>query len=191
MWFAAQLLGVLGVASQALGEEPDESVVKAVISEPTTPMYQNIFSVGVGTAGLIRNRSELLQPNLITWNARYGWAPVQALTWEFGYIGGTNTVVDRQNTLMVTLIESTIKWNLLPRSPVVPFVAGGAGYGLFSWEDRRESTMTVPLVGGLDIVIDYVVLEARATVRPKMFGRLDSRVASEDWMLEANLGSLF
>jgi hypothetical protein len=189
MWMGAQWMLAMG---QALATEPQASLVEKEVDEPKP--YQNTFSVGVGTAGLIRERSEVVEimgPDLLAWNARYAWAPVHALAWEFGYSGGTDTMAERRNPLMVTLLETDVKLNLLPRAPLVPFVAGGLGYGLFSWKDRRISTMTVPLAGGLDVVIDYLVLEGRTTVRPKMFGPLETRGAYQDWMLEANIGSQF
>jgi hypothetical protein len=157
--------------------------------------YPNNFSIGAGALGPMSGGFNPRDPNAVSWNLRYGWHPVNLLTWELAYTGATDemTVDDSEDATVATLLETGLKADLFGRrAPISPIVAAGVGYGAFTAGQQDLATLTVPLAAGLEGRAKNLLLATRVTWRPTFFDDLAfSELGADSWMWTADIGTRF
>jgi hypothetical protein len=110
------------------------------------------------------------------------------VTWELAYLGATNMFAAGPGEGAVrTLVETDLKLDLIPISPLCPFVAAGVGYQVTTRPTIQDVGFVTPLAAGLDVNVDTVMVEARATARPTWW----SPGSRSTWTAELALGSRF
>jgi hypothetical protein len=184
----------------ALAQDPDavrtvEVDIYRDLDGPFDPAeYPNAFTIGAGALGAMADDFDPQGASSESWNLRYGWHPINLLTWELAYTGATDemTVEERGDATVATLIETGAKMDLIPMSPLTPILAAGVGYGAFTAAQQDLSTLTVPLAGGLELKADNLLLGTRFTWRPTFFDQVAlSDIGGDSWTWTADIGTRF
>lgn len=193
-------LAATALGAPAYAQDPaDVRVIEVEIYQdmdgPFDPAeYQNEFTIGAGALGVVSDGLDPGTPSSIGWNLRYGWHPINLLTWELAYTGATDemTVEDEADGTVATFLETTGKMDLIPMSPVSPFIAAGVGYGAFTAAQQDLGTLTVPVAAGLEGRADNLMLATRLTWRPTFFDAVGlSDIGGDSWMWTADIGTRF
>lgn len=156
--------------------------------------YPNTFTIGAGALGAVDRGLDPAGPTAITWNLRYGWHPVNLVTWELGYTGATNemSAEDTTSATVATIVETGLKLDVIPAWPLTPIVGAGVGYAAFTAGQEDLATLTVPVVAGLEAKADNLLLGTRITYRPTFFDDLAlSDLGADSWTWTADIGTRF
>lgn len=156
---------------------------------------QHSLAVGAGALGFVDTGLSPTGSAAPTWNLRYGFTPIEPLTWEVSYVGAVR-VEDQDTNLTATLFETGLKVNTIPDSVIYPIVMAGIGYGAWTNpddDDQDLSTLTVPLGVGVEIAAGNFLISGRGTYRPVFF---DDDVGftgagADNWTLTADIGARF
>jgi hypothetical protein len=189
---AVVVCGVAGVSVPAVAGSQDWRW------DPSVPEYNHSLSLGGGAMGFVNESGPLSWSRAATWTLRYGYSPATPVTWELGYTGAMDLSppdAPDQEQLFATMVEANLRINIIPMTAVYPFVAGGIGYSAFSDTESGVdlTTMSVPLAGGIEAMIDDVSLQTRFVIRPTYFDDdVDlTGLGADNWSLTASLGSRF
>jgi len=171
--------------------------------EEAEQTYQHNITAGAGALGFIGDDLDFQDAAGPAWNLRYGYnLPLvmdNLLTWEVAYTGATD-VDDGDVEMTATLFETDLKVNTIPDSVVYPIVTAGVGYGAFTRDldngaDLEDlGTLTVPLSAGVEVALDNILFDARATYRPVFFDEDELQFTSigmDNWSITADIGTRF
>lgn len=157
--------------------------------------FENTFAIGAGALGFMEVGFDPQEPAMPFWSIRYGWNPDPALTWEWMYHGTTDAFQNPELPLVGTLFETGLKLNLGPDSGAYPIIGFGIGY--MALEGRLDQTdydmLTVPIMAGLEVAADALIVDIRATWRPTFFDDTltFTSVGADSWAVTADLGTRF
>lgn len=144
-----------------------------------------------------------------TWSARVVGRPHHVLGYEAAYVGSAQGIdlfgANPDATLMGTGVEGDLRLNLLPRSPVTPYVFGGIGWTMYdvshmeaSTASMREDDDVFHVPAGLGVRVELpaqFILDLRGTYRAAfddtMFDGLGGNNGLESWSAGGQLGLTF
>lgn len=192
------------------GEEAGEEVI--VVNPPDIQVaeveqrFRHNIVAGAGALGFIGNDLDFVDITGPAWNVRYGnnlplavgpYGP-GFLTWEVGYTGATDTD-DGDVVMTATLLETDLKWNTIPNSIVYPIISAGLGYGAWTREINDVEyedlgTLTLPVAAGVEVALDNILFDARATYRPVFFDENEvqfTEIGMDNWEITGRIGARF
>jgi hypothetical protein len=166
-------------------------------------VYQHNITAGAGALGFIGDDLDFQDASGPAWNLRYGYnLPLvmdNLLTWEVAYTGATD-MDDGDVEMTATMFETDLKVNTIPGSVVYPIFTAGLGYGAFTRDldngnDLEDlGTLTVPLSAGVEVALDNILFDARATYRPVFFDEDElqfTEIGMDNWAITADIGTRF
>lgn len=176
-------------APGARGEIPaaDQPLIRRV-PEPR-------FSVegGAGALGFIGGGAQVGA----AWNVRVSAAMSPSWAGELAYTGAANNVPRVDDTLVMTALDASARYNILraDQAPVQPFVTAGIGYAGWSGDNGDPFALTIPVSAGAErMLTDNVKIGARFTVKPAFFddlGEEPDAPGGDSWSLFGNVGGAF
>lgn len=176
-------------APLARGEMPpaDQPLIRRV-PEPR-------FSVegGAGALGYIGGGAAIGP----TWNVRVTASVNPSWAGELAYTGSSNSVPRENDTLVLTGIDASARYNILraDQAPVQPFVTAGIGYAGWAGDNGDPFALTIPVsVGAERMLTRNVKVGARFTVKPAFFDELGpgrDAPGGDSWSLAGNVGGAF
>lgn len=176
-------------APTARGELPpaDQPLIRR-IPEPR-------FSVegGAGALGYIGGAADVGP----AWNVRVTAAINPSWAGELAYTGSANNVPRMDDTLVLTAIDASVRYNILQadQAPVQPFVTAGIGYAGWAGDNGDPFALTVPVsVGAERMLTPNVKVGARFNVKPAFFDELGpgrDAPGGDSWSLVGNVGGAF
>lgn len=115
------------------------------------------------------------------WSARASMNLTPRFAIEANYNGAVNKRPLTDTTLVSTLLDADVRYNLtLPdQAPVQPYLTAGAGYGGFAGDGGDGATLIIPVSAGVERALTRnIKIGARFTFRPAFFDDLGTTVAT-------------
>jgi hypothetical protein len=93
-----------------------------------------------------------------------------------------------ERATVVSIGEADLKIDVVRQATVHPFLGAGLGIGGFSGS-KYQVALTTPVLGGLELDLDDLLVRTRVTGRPVFFDRPGAE--GDDWTWTLDLASRF